>query len=151
MKACLGSISRSSRRVNDEDRNFLTWKQIAEYATENGARSVGLLKMDIEGWEYDAILQIRDVEEMYRPLQLAVELHLATFTAFEAPEFRPVPGNSTMSTCPKRTFHQFIVNELPKAGYAIADRNDNPFCAHCSEVLLLHKSVYGEHWNCLNK
>ena len=147
MKACLGSVSKSD---NIKERKFLTWRQIAEYATERGARSIGLLKMDIEGWEYDAILQIRDVEEIYRPLQLAVELHLATFTAYEAPEFVPVPSNPTTSAYPKRTFHQFIVNELPKAGYAIADRNDNPFCAHCSEILLLHKNVYGEYWKCLN-
>jgi hypothetical protein len=32
---------------------------------------------------------------------------------------------------------------MRSAGYYLADRNDNPFCGHCSEVVFLHAHAYG--------
>ena len=153
-KACLGNNSIMNNKHLDYNRNevmknLMTWGEIAKYASENGARRIGLLKMDIEGWEFEAMHQIGMVNDNYRPLQIAVELHRATHTVYKAPNFVPLPRKPSKSSYPQELFHRFIENDLENAGYAIADRNDNPFCSHCSEILLLHKSVYREQWKCL--
>lgn len=153
-KACLGNNStmrvvHSGINKDTKMKNLMTWEEIAKDASENGARNIGLLKMDIEGWEYEAMHQIGNVNDNYRPLQIAVELHRATHTVYRAPNFVPSSKKPSKSSYPKGLFQQFIEGDLKKAGYAIADRNDNPFCSHCSEVLLLHKDVYKETWKCL--
>ena len=97
-----------------------------------------ILKMDIEGWEWVALPQVLNMtgdRGRILPRQIAVEVHLATHQRYDVPGF---VSKGARAVLPR---HQEQLRELRRsmeaAGYALVDRNDNPWCGHCSELLFV--------------
>ena len=94
--------------------------------------------MDIEGWEWVALPQVLNMtgdRGRILPRQIAVEVHLATHQRYDVPGF---VSKGARAVLPR---HQEQLRELRRsmeaAGYALVDRNDNPWCGHCSELLFV--------------
>ena len=68
------------------------------------------------------------------PRQIAIELHLRTHP------WRNVSGFDGAGLLRGDSGHilKHLRARLERAGYALIDRNDNPWCRHCSEVLFVH-------------
>ena len=121
-----------------------TWASIASIASESAAANgnpggrIAILKMDIEGWEWVALPQVLNMtgdRGRILPRQIAVEVHLATHQRYDVPGF---VSKGARAVLPR---HQEQLRELRRsmeaAGYALVDRNDNPWCGHCSELLFV--------------
>ena len=87
---------------------------------------IAALKADIEGWEWAVVDQVLGSAATSLPRQIAIELHLRTHP------WRNVTGFNGAGLL--RGDSGYI---LERAGYALVDRNDNPWCPHCSEVLFV--------------
>jgi hypothetical protein len=102
-----------------------------------GHKRIDLFKMDIEGYEWPlfeswpTLTDTNQVADMVLPMQILVEVHYKT----QMKDLRP-PG-------PKGTDYksaQDIVKlqeRLLKTGYAVAVRDDNRSCKHCTELTLV--------------
>ena len=101
------------------------------------------LKMDIEGWEWSVLHQI--AESKIKPGQIAVEIHLCSYfmpsnnpgkpwtkTNFKAAY--KIPGATTYYKISHPREH--ISKLMNSLAMDLIDRHDNPYCPHCSEVLL---------------
>ena len=121
-----------------------TWASIASIASASAAANgnlggrIAILKMDIEGWEWVALPQVLNMtgdRGRILPRQIAVEVHLATHQRYDVPGF---VSKGARAVLPR---HQEQLRELRRsmeaAGYALVDRNDNPWCGHCSELLFV--------------
>lgn len=111
--------------VDGEKRdNYVGWDEMLRIGSEASNRKLvvpALAKMDIEGAEFrvlNALLNRGDDAPL--PEQLAVEIHV--FSSWK----NGMPFN--------------LFERLKKRGYLFVHRADNPYCAKCSEVTLLHKS-----------
>jgi len=125
---------------------FLSWKSTSELAL-GAARlhsdsspmdqarppRIAVLKADIEGWEWvvlDHVVRTSSSPSSL-PQQIAVEIHLRTHAWRNVTGF--VKGDLTSPAFKLRQLRQ----RLGVAGYALVDRNDNPWCSHCSELLFV--------------
>ena len=94
---------------------------------------IAALKADIEGWEWAVLDQVLGSAATSLPRQIAIELHLRTHP------WRNVSGFDGAGRL--RGDSGLILKQLrarlERAGYAFIDRNDNPWCGHCSEVLFV--------------
>jgi len=126
-KTCIGNVS-----------PYMPWDALAEkYGVPD------YLKMDIEGWEWSILKQI--AKSRLRPKQVGVELHLCSY-------FSPnnTPGLPWVNTgikarhkIPEKTVYykvnnpkQHIQQLITDLNAELIDRRDNPYCAHCSEIVL---------------
>jgi hypothetical protein len=100
--------------------HFRSWKTIMNMLHETKAPLY--LKMDIEGYEYGVLKSILE-NNVLLPMQIAVELHHSAM--------QPVPNGK--SAIELALFMEYLYT---KGGYFLIDRNDNPLCASCSEILL---------------
>lgn len=116
-KLCLGPPSKTTPEAK-----FVTFQQMLEIA---GVRHVTLLKMDIEGFEFEALQEMLRSVEM--PEQMAIEFHYATpFKAyFHGRDLTP------------SEMYAFFNDMFFRGGYLVADRRKNDGCPHCEEVLLV--------------
>ena len=97
------------------------------------AASIGFLKMDIEGFEWTVLPEVLRAPAERLPRQIAVEIHLATGCGRRAPHF---PGKGRVCRLAAHDAKlKELRSEMRARGYLLIDRNDNPFCGHCSEVL----------------
>lgn len=123
-----------------------TWKTMAMLATHNGARPLLSLKMDIEGWEFEALTQLTS-PEMARlrliPMQIAAEVHQMSLIRYNPPQYRRTGPHSPYCTVTTQQIRDLVVTLMSSQGYLLADRNDNPLCDTCSEVVFLHVNMYG--------
>ena len=95
-----------------------------------------LLKMDIEGFEWEVLTNImetsarhrRDTGEDIFPQQIAVEMHY-----FEASKLLSSYGRDRS---PGEMF-MYFQRLFQFGGYVLAERRDNMMCAFCSEILLV--------------
>ena len=103
-----------------------------------GHRSISLLKIDIEGSEYDVMSSWKH-DSPYLPEQIAMELHYDGIY-FGTPSFlnKEDWGNLLWP------MHKASLSELSlfmahvaSMGYAIVSREDNAIAHHCSELTLL--------------
>jgi len=108
-----------------DSRRFLTWESILQLS--NQTQSPSYLKMDIEGWEYPVLKQIIDSGK-HLPLQIAFELHFYTYAATKLSWTNRYksPGEIAL-------FMDFLYRF---GNYHMVDRNDNTYCAHCTELLM---------------
>ena len=84
------------------------------------------LKMDIEGYEYEVLRSIVD-DGSLMPAQIALELHFRT-------NMRLLPWHPRRKgTAELATFMEYLHRH---GGYFLVDRHDNPFCMHCTEILV---------------
>eukprot|EP00966_Prymnesium_polylepis_P173055 4002775-Prymnesium_polylepis.1 len=124
----------------------LTWKNISEVALQaarlhsggdmdkNRPPRIAVLKADVEGWEWVVLDQVLSAAAAPStlPQQIAVEVHLITHERYQIPGFKKTGSTAAL---PNRTSKLQQLRE--KAGFALIDRNDNPWCRHCSELLFL--------------
>eukprot|EP01031_Cornospumella_fuschlensis_P030098 gene30098-36353_t len=129
----------------DRDKGFVSWRTLALLASRNATQPILSLKMDVEGWEFETLTQIA-APEMQRlqlvPMQIACEIHQRAHTKWNVPHFWPIPAKPSLSMVSPEQVLQ-LKQKMQRAGYVLADRNDNPFCKACSEVVFLHVNMYG--------
>jgi hypothetical protein len=130
---------------------FVTWAELVKLAgggTES--KPIAHVKMDIEGFEWGVMAQVLDqtkdpANEPFLPLQISMEVHLLTESKYE---HLPAPfvaeGSASMRVPGKCHVYKLFrrLNALGK--YQMIDRHDNPYCPHCSEVLLVRGSSVSE-------
>lgn len=105
---------------------------LGQIQTLLGHSKIDLLKMDIEGWEWP----IFDIERTNTnmPMQVLMEVH------YNAGRHGGTPGvvhDHAMSSAADIIRLQSHLLEL---GYVVANRDDNPWCAHCTELTLVRVS-----------
>eukprot|EP01040_Poterioochromonas_malhamensis_P005459 gene5459-5859_t len=83
------------------------------------------LKMDIEGYEFPVMKSIIDSGVML-PLQIAMEVHYIRVIGGKTEDRR---ANSAELLAFANYLYKF-------GGYYLIDRHDNPFCKHCTEIVL---------------
>jgi hypothetical protein len=114
--------------------NFRTYWDLLK---EAGLTKFGptLLKMDVEGYEWDffeSLLNLKESEQDLFPLQMAVEVHFLALIGQSWYGRDMSPGEFLAMFN-----HLFI-----KGGYVIAQRRDNPWCNACSEILLVKAGCF---------
>ncbi|RYH17798.1 hypothetical protein EON65_28080 [archaeon] len=138
-KLCVGA-------EDDKDKSTATWKTMAMLASHNAARPILSLKMDIEGWEFEALRQLAN-PEMARlrliPMQIAAEVHQMSLVRYNPPQYRRTGPHSPYCTVTTEQIRDLVVTLMSTQGYLLADRNDNPLCDTCSEVVFIHVNMYG--------
>mmetsp|Transcript_38118 Transcript_38118/g.92254 ORF Transcript_38118/g.92254 Transcript_38118/m.92254 type:complete len:266 (-) Transcript_38118:2414-3211(-) len=107
-----------------------TWT-LDEIRTTLGHHQIDMLKMDIEGWEWDIfeswpLPTDTTARGVYLPMQIAVELHTATVDHSKGKLI-------TWSPVEVAKFHE----RLLRIGYVVIERDDNMRCSHCSELTLI--------------
>lgn len=86
-----------------------------------------MLKMDVEGFEWDVLEALVRSGAPLLPFSISVELHVWT-------EVKEVAWQGRW-----RGVHEtgaWMRTLLARGGYALVDRHDNPLCSYCSEVVL---------------
>lgn len=106
-----------------DGRQYLSWTSLNKLT--GITTSPTFIKMDIEGYEFPVLRSIIDAGN-FLPLQIAVEIHYIRFENGK-PDYRLVNSLELYS----------FFNYLYKyGGYYLIDRNDNPYCKHCTEIVL---------------
>jgi len=118
---CLGSLPKE---------NFFTLDQLS---AKYGHKQIDLLKMDIEGYEFDVFDSLlSSAGLMSAPMQILVEVHYRSQMGFPGANVNGVEVDW------KHEFDLFNLSSyLLKAGYIVANRDDNIYCKHCTELTLL--------------
>eukprot|EP01031_Cornospumella_fuschlensis_P028640 gene28640-34578_t len=138
-KLCVGA-------ADEKDKGVATWKTMAMLASHGASRPILSLKMDIEGWEFEALRQLADPEMTklrLTPMQIAVEVHQMSLVRYNPPGYRRMGPHSPYCTVSSEQIRELVVTHMSSQGYLLADRNDNPLCDTCSEVVFLHVNMYG--------
>ena len=100
-----------------------------------GHRRLDLLKLDIEGYEwpiFESWPELTDFAKMaqvHLPMQILVEVHYQT----QMHELWPQPGVPFKHEMDMVQLQEHLLH----MGYAVAVRDDNQKCPHCSEFTLL--------------
>jgi len=130
---------------NQDTGNYRTWESISSMALTAAAHGsspvtsgrIAVLKMDVEGWEWTALPQVLQSADRNHhgilPRQIAVEIHLKTHLRYNVPGFVQEGDLAVLPKAPQKLIQ--LRATMEKAGYSLVDRNDNPFCSHCSELL----------------
>lgn len=146
IKKCIGSMEKEG-----SDSRFIT---LSNAARELGVQKISLLKIDIEGYEFDEIATW-STQDRLLPEQISIEVHHSQII---------YAGGSKEQTSHYKVqdfsnllwpVHHLTLSDLAlffghfgKLGYAIASREDNPYGTCCSEFLLLRVadwSAIGDH------
>lgn len=130
VRKCLGT----SIKMLEDPHNWIT---IDAAMHDMGHSRLTLLKMDIEGAEYDVFAYWQDVQTL--PQQISFELHFAD-VYYGTSAFHNASDYSNLIW----PLHRVSVAEmglllvhLSNFGYGIVSREDNYRCPHCSELTLL--------------
>ena len=117
------------------------WITLPAAMSQFGHSSITLLKIDIEGYEFDVLGAYSKSKHKHAlPAMIAMELHYDDLyfstDAWLNPNakdtlFWPGHGKASLAELSLFMFH------LGNLGYAVVSRDDNPFCDHCSEFTLL--------------
>lgn len=105
---------------------FMAWEDVM--------RHLGLsappvfLKMDVEGFEYGILEAMVGARRELLPLQIALEVHYGTQMS-QLSWYRRWISAAEIALFMDRLWRM--------GGYLLADRHDNPYCKHCTEVLLV--------------
>mmetsp|Transcript_55625 Transcript_55625/g.136510 ORF Transcript_55625/g.136510 Transcript_55625/m.136510 type:complete len:412 (+) Transcript_55625:187-1422(+) len=119
LKVCLGA---RTERVGDRD--FVSWRELQRMSN---ATAFAHVKMDIEGFEWPVLSSmLRSLEPHELPGQLSVEVHYRT----QFPHLPWYGRNKALGEIGALADALFV-----GGGYMLADRHDNPYCKHCSEVV----------------
>lgn len=123
-KTCIGDkdlVTEDSKRWQ-----FRTWESLLNITGMTSAPT--FLKMDVEGWEYAVLKEIVN-SGVHLPLQIALELHYDSMARLGL----PWGGKRFKSPGEIAVFMDFLFRY---GNYHLIDRNDNPYCQHCTEILL---------------
>jgi len=121
-----------------------TWETISLIALETAARRsqqvrgrIVVLKMDVEGWEWVVLPQIIRAANhsvpRRLPRQIAVEVHLKTHLRYNVPGFSRHGKFASLPDAQEKLVS--LRSYMEESGFFLINRHDNPFCAHCSELL----------------
>lgn len=135
IKKCIGSMEKEGT-----DPRFIT---LSNAARELGVGKISLLKIDIEGYEFDEIATW-STQDLWLPEQISIEVHHSlTIYAGGSPEETSHYKVQDFSNL-LWPVHHLTLSDLAlffghfgRLGYAIASREDNPYGSCCSEFLLL--------------
>ena len=106
-----------------EKRSFLTWAAIMNRLGLHAPPAV--LKLDIEGYEWDILPEIVRAPTLL-PESISVELHYQTQMS--------LPWYGRFRTPDE--IGAWMDYMFTRGGYVLVDRQDNMFCAHCSEIVV---------------
>jgi Methyltransferase domain len=131
VKKCIGSQERMENKPDE-------WTTIGAAMDELGYARLDLLKIDIEGAEFDVIGRWNHHDDSL-PEQISMELHYKD-VYFGTSAFRNASDMSNLIW----PLHELrlaeltlFMSHLASAGYGIVSREDNPSCPHCTELTLL--------------
>lgn len=115
---CVGSDD-----ITTNGKQYLKWSSIIKLTKLS--RAPTFLKMDVEGFEWDILKEIVSGPS-FKPLQISFELHYFSYTG--------VSWNNRLKSAGEiMTFFDYLYRE---GGYQLIDRNDNPMCQECTELLI---------------
>lgn len=116
---CIGS----SDFVGPNNQIFRSWTSMLRII--NATQQPAYLKMDIEGFEYQVLRSMVHQKHLL-PIQIAFELHYETQMDLSWRGRRK-------SSAELAIFMEYLRDE---GNYYLIDRHDNPYCKHCSELLI---------------
>ena len=122
-KVCIGDKDYTSK----DSKIFSTWESLLKLVGMTKAPT--FLKMDVEGWEYPVLRQIVN-SGTHLPLQIGFELHYHTLPNLGL----SWGGKRYKSPGELAVFMDFLYRY---GGYHLVDRNDNRYCGHCTELLVV--------------
>jgi hypothetical protein len=134
VKKCIGSQKRADA---DPDK----WTTLESAVLALGHKAIDLLKIDIEGAEYDVIggWGAPPDAQQHLPRQIAMEIHYKDLYYGT-----PALGNASDVSNLVWPLHEMrladlalFMMHLANMGYAIASREDNELCDHCTELTLI--------------
>jgi hypothetical protein len=135
VKRCIGSPERMEENPSD-------WITLSAAMLHMGHRRLDLLKIDIEGGEYDVIGAWRR-DETDLPRQFAMELHYKD-VYYGTPAFKNASDHSNLIW----PLHEMRLSDLAlfvfhivNAGYGIVSREDNEIAQHCTELTFVRVLV----------
>jgi hypothetical protein len=112
-----------------------------------GHQSIDLFKIDIEGYEWPILEswpELTDTSptalDMVLPMQVLVEIHYKTPMAALLP-----PGLRGDADFKDPVDIVRLQEHLLKTGYAVASRDDNRLCLHCTELTLVRYKCHHHH------
>ena len=117
-KLCVGA-SESSK----DDRNFLPYEDLVSIATDGLNTQPAYLKMDIEGYEFQVLPAILALPPTLQPVQIGFEVHLITYL------------NAGPLYAQRAKDSLWFIKDYSDVG--LISRADNPFCQHCSELVMM--------------
>ena len=118
--------------------NFLPYEDLVSIATNKLNTRPSYLKMDIEGFEFQVLPAMLALPLAIHPVQIAFELHLVTYLN-ASHEYTPI-GN--LWEIKNKVDVGFLFYNLETiGGYKLISRYDNPYCAHCTEVVVMKKEI----------
>jgi len=123
-RLCIGADSRVVPGVG----TFVAWPALLVRIGASAPPS--FLKMDVEGFEYDVLgtmLESAEAKPELLPQQLGLEIHYKT-------RFRELPWFGRYKSAGEVAL--FMDSLYRRGGYYLTDRHDNPYCQHCTEVVL---------------
>ena len=115
--------------------NFATWANFSK--TVLGGRAPAVLKMDIEGYEWEVLEALTTAEARAGlPLSISLELH-----------YRGLPGPWADRYRSPLEIGAFMEHLFTRGGYMLVDRHDNPRCPWCTELVIarLHAGLLQVH------
>lgn len=128
-RQCIGATSRNVSGVGE----FLAWPALL--ARIGASVPPSYLKLDIEGFEFDVLGAMLATAPSLLPQQIGLEIHYKT-------RFRELPWFGRYKSAGEVGL--FMDMLYRRGGYHLTDRNDNPFCKHCTEVVLARVSKRAE-------
>ena len=105
-------------------RQFMTYTDLIRSIIGKGHHHViNALKMDIEGYEWDVMMNLVD-SRLVLPHSISVELHYMSPNLW---------GDRLRSPFEIGAWMDYLFS---RGGYMLVDRHDNVRCGHCSELVL---------------
>jgi len=106
-----------------------------------GHHSISLLKIDIEGSEYDVLSDWKH-DSPYLPMQIAMELHYDGIYDGTPSFLNTEDWGNLLWPMHKPALSELslFLSHIANMGYGIVSREDNAICPHCSELTLLRVS-----------
>lgn len=144
---CLGHVyepapDQPCQKKGEDEKNGKcgeTWT-LQQIQNHFGHTTIDLLKMDIEGWEYQIFESwplARDLDQYVLPMQVLVEIHFDT----SFPELRALPATEkrAIPIWQWKRAPQIVrlYERLADMGYTSVERDDNSRCACCTELTLV--------------
>ena len=130
-KLCVGASESS-----EGDRNFLPYEDLVSIATDGLNTQPAYLKMDIEGYEFQVLPAILALPPTIQPVQIGFEVHLITY--LNAGPLYAQRAKDSLWFIKDYSDVGLLFFELKSiGGYKLISREDNPFCKHCSELVVM--------------
>ena len=130
-KLCVGASESS-----EGDRNFLPYEDLVSIATDGLNTQPAYLKLDVEGYEFQVIPAILALPPTIQPVQIGFEVHLITY--LNAGPLYAQRAKDSLWFIKDYSDVGLLFFELKSiGGYKLISREDNPFCQHCSELVIM--------------